>query len=179
MIRRIFLGIFVALFFITSTGCFGTFSLTRKVYQFNEDIGDKWIQSVTMWVMLVVPVYAVCGFIDVVFCNVLEFWTGSNPVAIMNDEIIEQTVEKNGVTYNVRIGKGAIIVSEENGRQSGKTMSLKFDKKRSRCTLSNGDESRTICLFHPKPLNLVDVYYPDGSIKTFNTRQCNELALSQ
>lgn len=179
MIRRGFICIFVVLFMMTSTGCFGSFSLVKKVYEFNETVGDSWVQTAVMWAFIIVPVYEVSGFLDVVFCNVLEFWTGNNPIAIMDDSIIEQTVKKNGNTYHVTVGKGAVTISEVVGHQSGKTVTLKFDKELSHCTLSNGEETKTICSFHPKPLNVVEVNYPDGTTKTFNTGSYSAMAMAQ
>jgi len=62
-----------------STGCFGKFQLTRKLYDVNRSIDDKYVRSVATWVF-VIP-YAVTGLLDFVIFNVIEFWTGENPVA--------------------------------------------------------------------------------------------------
>jgi len=67
---------------ITMTSCFGSFNLTRKIYQFNKDINpDKWIQWLTFLVITIVPIYGVGLFVDVIVANSLEFWTGENPIA--------------------------------------------------------------------------------------------------
>jgi len=65
----------------STTACFGTFQLTRKVYHFNQTISpDKWIQWFAFLGMTFFPVYAFAGAIDVVFANSVEFWTGRNPI---------------------------------------------------------------------------------------------------
>jgi Domain of unknown function (DUF3332) len=70
---------------LASTGCFGGFQLTRKVYQFNKDISpDKWIRELAFLVMLVLPVYGFATLLDAIFLNSVEFWTGSNPVLAQN-----------------------------------------------------------------------------------------------
>lgn len=63
------------------TGCFGSFNLTRKVYQFNKSQGDKWVQEIVFIVLVVVPVYGLSTLADAVVFNSVEFWTGRNPVA--------------------------------------------------------------------------------------------------
>jgi hypothetical protein len=74
-------------------GCFGKFALVRKVYGFNETIGDKWLRSLLMFALVIIPVYSVAAFVDYVILNVIEFWTGTNP-AVANlgpGETLERT----------------------------------------------------------------------------------------
>ena len=63
------------------TGCFGKFALVRKVYAFNESVGDKWLRSLLTFALVAIPVYQVAGFFDYVILNVIEFWTGNNPAS--------------------------------------------------------------------------------------------------
>ncbi len=66
----------------TTTGCFGSFQLTRKLYTFNKNVSqDKWVQELVFLGLLIVPVYSLAGLADAVFANTVEFWTGTNPVA--------------------------------------------------------------------------------------------------
>lgn len=62
-----------------SAGCFGKFQLTRKLYDINRSIDEKYVRSAATWIF-VIP-YAVTGLLDFVLFNVIEFWTGENPVA--------------------------------------------------------------------------------------------------
>lgn len=62
-----------------SAGCFGKFQLTRKLYDINQSIDEKYVRSAATWIF-VIP-YAVTGLLDFVIFNVIEFWTGENPVA--------------------------------------------------------------------------------------------------
>lgn len=66
----------------TTSGCFGSFQLTRKVYNFNKTVSqDKWVQELVFLGLYIVPVYGLAGFADLIFANTVEFWTGTNPVA--------------------------------------------------------------------------------------------------
>ena len=67
---------------ITTTGCFGQFALTRKVYAFNQDLSsDRWIRWFGFLAMSVFPIYWAASVIDLAFANSIEFWGGSNPLA--------------------------------------------------------------------------------------------------
>ena len=63
-----------------SAGCFGKFQLTRKVYDVNRSIDDKYVRSAATWVFVIVPVYGIAALLDLIVFNVIEFWTGDNPV---------------------------------------------------------------------------------------------------
>lgn len=66
---------------MTLQGCYGSFTLTKKLYNWNGTLGNKWVKSIVFFVFNVVPAYPLCGFIDAVALNLVEFWTGSNPMA--------------------------------------------------------------------------------------------------
>jgi len=53
--------------FTTFNGCYGSFSLTKKLYNWNGSLGSKFVKTGVMWVLMIVPVYSACGFIDFVF----------------------------------------------------------------------------------------------------------------
>jgi DNA-binding MarR family transcriptional regulator len=64
-----------------SAGCFGKFQLTRKVYDINQSIDDKYVRSAATWIFVIVPVYGLAALLDLIVFNVIEFWTGENPAA--------------------------------------------------------------------------------------------------
>ncbi len=67
---------------VTTTACFGTFPITRKVYRWNGGVhADKWIRWIVFLGINIVPVYAGAAIFDMVFSNSVEFWTGRNPMA--------------------------------------------------------------------------------------------------
>ncbi|RKH03595.1 DUF3332 domain-containing protein [Corallococcus sp. CA053C] len=70
-----------------ATGCFGSFKLTQKIWQFNKGIsGNKFVQWLVFLVFVVVPVYEIGAFVDAIVVNSIEFWTGSNPVSSVEGE---------------------------------------------------------------------------------------------
>jgi len=64
-----------------SAGCFGKFQLTRKLYDVNQSIDEKYVRSAATWIFVIVPVYGFAALLDLIVFNVIEFWTGENPVA--------------------------------------------------------------------------------------------------
>lgn len=66
---------------LCSSGCFGSFNMTRKVHHWNDTVsGDKWIKELVFLAFVWVPVYGVAGLGDVGLFNTIEFWSGNNPI---------------------------------------------------------------------------------------------------
>lgn len=63
-----------------SAGCFGSFSAVRKLWAWNDDVGDKWVNWLVFVGLSFIPVYPLFGLADLLVLNSLEFWTGKNPV---------------------------------------------------------------------------------------------------
>jgi len=73
------------------TGCYGNFRATRAVHRANAVMPGRFLETVTMWVFLVVQVYSVAGVIDIFIMNVAECIVGA-PLDVA------KTSEKDGVT---------------------------------------------------------------------------------
>ena len=76
--RRITVGVLVLAVLVT--GCYGPFRLTRKVHQWNGQVGGKWANEVAFIVLVWVPVYGLATLGDALVFNSIEFWTGDNPI---------------------------------------------------------------------------------------------------
>lgn len=73
-------ALMIAAAFMLSS-CIGSFQLTNKVKDWNESLGDKFINEVVFLAFHIVPVYQICMFADGVVFNSVEFWTGERLVA--------------------------------------------------------------------------------------------------
>ncbi len=74
----------LAAFLPLTAGCFGSFSLVRKVYDFNGDISsDKWVREGAFLLLNIpfVPVYSLAAAVDALFLNSIEFWGGEQLLA--------------------------------------------------------------------------------------------------
>ena len=79
-----------------TAGCYGKFALSKKIYDWNGSLGNKYVISLVYFILNVVPVYGISLFVDWVLLNVIEFWTGSNPVAMKEGETQERVVQREG-----------------------------------------------------------------------------------
>src|SRR5690242_1708980 len=70
-----------------TAGCFGSWNLTRKLWSWNKSVSpNKWVQWFVFLALVIIPVYEICGGLgDTLIFNSVEFWTGSNPITVMND----------------------------------------------------------------------------------------------
>lgn len=76
--RRLLLGGALAL---GASGCYGKFALTKKLYDWNGSLGNKFLVWIVFVIFMIVPVYGIAGFVDIWIFNLIEFWTGSNPLS--------------------------------------------------------------------------------------------------
>ena len=106
---RLFTTLCLVALSLQMTGCFGKFSLTRAMWDFNKNVsGNKFVQWAVFLVMVIVPVYGVGTLVDALVINSIEFWTGNNPVA--NADGADST------TRVVRLGDGETLrLSREPG----------------------------------------------------------------
>ena len=63
------------------SGCYGPFNLTRRLHNWNGQVGGRWSNEVVFLVMgILLPVYNLAMFGDAIIFNSIEFWTGDNPI---------------------------------------------------------------------------------------------------
>jgi len=121
MVKRALAATILAAYLpVATTGCFGTFQLTRKVYQFNRQVSpDKWIQEIAFLVLVILPIYGFATLLDAVIFNSVEFWTGNNPV--LNADGATQTIETaDGTATLTRIRADVLDVRAES--RTGETV---------------------------------------------------------
>src|ERR1041384_1872981 len=75
-----------ALVLMSTAGCFGSWNLTRKLWAWNKSVSpNKWVQWFVFLALVIIPVYEVCGGLgDTLIFNSVEFWTGTNPMAMID-----------------------------------------------------------------------------------------------
>lgn len=82
---------------IVLTGCYGSNACFEKLHKWNGTLGDKWINSIVHFFLMIFGVYAICfGLVDGLVLNTIEFWTGSNPLAA-GDTYYEKDAQGNEI----------------------------------------------------------------------------------
>jgi len=66
---------------ILCSSCIGSFKLWNGLKEWNQGIGNKFVNELVFIALNIVPVYGVAYFADVVVLNTIEFWSGSGSYA--------------------------------------------------------------------------------------------------
>ena len=112
-----------------ASGCFGKFQLTRKLYEANQSVEDKYLRSAVTW-LFVIP-YALTGVLDIFLFNLIEFWSGENPIAegpstkvvAWGEETVTMTLAREGgatTLATIERRKGGALLSTLAIRDDGK-----------------------------------------------------------
>lgn len=132
--------------------CIGSFNLTKKCYNWNQSIGDKWINELVFIGLTIIPVYEICLFADGVVLNTIEFWSGNNPVAsnttVIDTENGKYIVESNENGYTITNGEESAQLFNENDvwfvNQNGNVTELFEYVDDSHISLNLGDTSKVV-----------------------------------
>jgi hypothetical protein len=95
-------------FTLSTTGCFGSFALTKTVKGFGDGISSNVIIKEIVFFIGTLPIGGFCMFADWLVFNTLEYWTGSNPVAL-GDTYHETDANGNSVTA-VKMEDGSLYM---------------------------------------------------------------------
>jgi hypothetical protein len=143
------------------SGCYGSMALSRKVHTWNGSLDNDVIKSVVFWGFVILPVYEATLFIDAVVLNTIEFFTGTNPVAIKSSTIHETIVSKNDNEYKVSIGNYRIHIEQIAGENPGEELTLILDTETDTWLMESAEGTREVARFHLQK-NQVELIYPDG-----------------
>lgn len=155
---------------IPLTSCIGSFSLTKKVMEWNGEIGNKFVNELVFIAFWILPVYEVTSIADLVVINSIEFWSGENPIA-KGTKAIDTDYGRWLVNCD---GKGYTITDETTGRQTR----LEFDAEESTWCLET-PEGEMIPFMTFVDDNHVKMITPDGSMKTIELSHEGVMAYSE
>jgi len=97
MIHNLATGILLLSVFFSSN-CFGRFTLVQKVHGINDDLNigegkiNVFTKSIFMILMGVVQLYTGAIVLDILFLNLVEFWTEKNPLTVDTSHLKKQTL---------------------------------------------------------------------------------------
>lgn len=161
---------------LTQTGCFGSFASVKKVYEFNDrETDNKFVKTLLFYVLNIIPVYWIAGFLDVVIFNLLVFWTGSNPIAMNEGEFEEQLMTFKGETYKLTATKNQMKFQKLTPEGLEDLGSMLFSEEES--SWSFAKEGELVELMTIKE-NEVDFNTAFG-VKTFDLNSLDDLAVKQ
>jgi uncharacterized protein DUF3332 len=109
--RRVIAVTLAASSLAASTGCFGSFITTQRLYHWNETVdANKWAKWGVFVVTVIMPIYPSATLFDMIFTNSVEFWSGRNPMAAAGETQTYSSDNGDSVSMRRR-ADGAIDVS--------------------------------------------------------------------
>jgi hypothetical protein len=146
-----------------SMNCYGGFVATRKIYHWNGSLGNKWVKTIVMWLMIIIPVYPVAALADFVILNALEFWTGSNPLAMKEGESETQLVQYNGKSYQITAKRNQFEIRElVDGKESSPVL-LQYKPEEAAWYLTAKGRTMKVSEATDATQAQVRLFHPDGT----------------
>lgn len=118
--------VFMSVVFLTE--CYGQYALFKRFHSWNgKAIKNKWLKSCVHLIFWIIPVYGICLLVDFFILNTLEFWTGSNPLAMGPDDKEIQVVKYKGEQFQITATQNRFDIKQLTGKKAGNITSLVFD----------------------------------------------------
>lgn len=149
--KNYIVALVLCLTLLTQQGCIGSFELVRELHEWNRGVGDKWVQELVFIGLVVIPVYEIALVGDAVIFNLIEFWTGSNPLALKEGEYEEQIVIRDGKRYKLKAGRNYLTVITLSGKEKGRRETLRFSEENMAWNLSDRTGTREVCRLAHNP----------------------------
>jgi hypothetical protein len=92
---------------LSTTGCFGSFGLTKKVHSIGKGINNVIVKEI-LHLFLTMPVGGFCLAIDWLFLNTFEYWLGVKVVSV--DDTHRETDENGNSVTAVRMEDGSLYM---------------------------------------------------------------------
>ncbi len=160
-IKRFKLVLVMVAFMTLFTGCFGSMVLTKKMYNWNDGIQNKFGKSVVFWAT-VFWVYPILGFVDWVFLNTIEFWTGSNPLAMSDtDREVQIVTNEKNEKFEITATQNRFDVKQLEGEYEGVVQTYVYNTDESAWYKQEGEKLTKIS---QKEDDVVSFFSPDGKV---------------
>ena len=163
MVKFLTVAIIAIFLLVAQFGCYGSFALTKKVYEWNGGLGNKYLVQIAFWVLNWLPVYSIATGVDVVILNLIEFWTGSNPMAMNNGEQIIKYAQNGDDNYKITMSRDNIKIEPMNSNEKG--VELAFNQDTNAWYLNNGDQITKVATVDGNTMTLL---YPNGKTLSLN-----------
>ena len=147
-------------------GCIGNFVVTKKILNWNQRLSSKWVNELVFLLMVIIPVYGVAILIDGIVLNSIEFWTGSNPMAMKAGEVETKYVSKDGVKYKIEVSQNRYHFIQLEGPNMGDSADLIYNPDTKTWSIGNGKEIKKMAQFLEN--KDIKIFKKDGTTVTIN-----------
>jgi len=146
---------------IMSSSCLGSFSAFNNLKDWNHQVSDsKFVNNLLFWGLNIIPVYGLFLAGDAIIFNLIEFWSGSNPIAMAEGDIETETIVKNGNSYELTATKNKMNIKGVEGDDKGKSIDLVYSPE-NKSWSAQTEDGKTIKLSSMEE-GFYMVYLPNG-----------------
>ncbi len=151
-------------FSMVNTSCIGSFGLTKKVYEWNKSL-DKWLDELVFLVFIILPVYSIAVLIDGIVLNSIEFWTGTNPIAMNpGDKEVEIVQGEDGNTYEIAATQNRFDISIVNDDEKTWQYAMVFNPETKTWSFDYEDQSVAIMTLN-EDASSVTMHLPGNDVE--------------
>jgi hypothetical protein len=136
------------------SSCIGSFGLWNNLKEWNENVGDKFVNELVFFSFNIIPVYPVCYLVDVLVLNSIEFWTGENPMAKVGET---QKINSETGEFTVTTLKNGYSINKKGEKE---TIKLLFNADQKTWSASVNNQTTPLLTF--KDDNTADIYLRNG-----------------
>lgn len=160
------------------SSCLGSFQAFNNLKDWNQEISDsRFVNNLVFWGLNIIPVYGLFFIGDTLIFNVIEFWSGSNPIAMKSGEKEIQLVEKDGNTYKMVATTNRVQVEVVAGPKKGEKLELFYKPdERSWNAIKPSGEMIRLSSFEE---GFYLVYLPNGEQIRINPAETREAGLAR
>jgi hypothetical protein len=151
--------------------CYGSYTAFTKIKSWNGTLGNKWLVSIVHAILWILPVYEICLFVDIVILNVVEFYTGSNPLAMAPGEKEIQIVKQNGESYEITATINRFDIKQLTGDNTGRTASVVYEPETKAWFIESLNAREQIIQVDENNNNIINLIYPSGSTVRVNLNE--------
>ena len=149
--------------------CIGSFALFNKVKDWNDHVGDKFVNELVFVAMWILPVYELSFAADMFILNTIEFWSGTNPALAQT-----QVIDGKDAQYLVASNEDGYTITNMTTKQVTR---FNFNAQDNSWSLvNNGQEVK---LFNFVDETHVSILTRDGSYTTVELSEPGVLAYQQ
>lgn len=121
-------GILCLTFLFSS--CLGSYSAFNNLREWNDGATDsKFLDNLIFWGLNIIPVYGLFFVGDTLIFNVIEFWSGDNPIAMNAGESQTEVLAYKGNTYKMTATKNKFEINVIEGEKKATAWSLFISQK--------------------------------------------------
>lgn len=151
--------------------CIGSFALFNKVKNWNDHVGDKFVNELVFVAMWILPVYELSFAADLLILNSIEFWSGTNPALAQAETTV---VDGKDAQYLVARNETGYTITNTTTKQVTRFF---FDASDNSWSLeNNGQEVKLFTFVDDTHVNMLT---RDGSYTTIELSQPGVLAYQQ